>query len=126
MRRLAPMFALTLISTLVGGTAVAAMGDATDAAPTVTGGASPTVEANTKNPQGLSYSDKSNASPGTNAKMDDKGLAMDHEEATPQRKMKHHKAKVARTGQTGVDANRAPVEITGDAAVNSTTGKSGR
>jgi hypothetical protein len=32
--------------------------------------ASPTVSANTQNPQGMSYSDKSSSSPGTNAKMD--------------------------------------------------------
>lgn len=126
MRKLAPMFALTLISALVGGTAVAAMGDAAYTAPTATEGASPTVEANTKNPQGLSYSDKSNTSSGTNAKMDDKGLAMDHEATTVHRKMKHHKAKVARAADADMDATRAPADVTNGAAVNSTTGTSGR
>jgi hypothetical protein len=39
-------------------------------ASTVPPSASPTVSANTQNPQGTSYSDKSASAPGTNAKMD--------------------------------------------------------
>lgn len=37
---------------------------------TVSPAASPTVSANTQNPQGMSYSDRSSSAPGTNAKMD--------------------------------------------------------
>jgi uncharacterized protein (DUF2345 family) len=65
MRKLAPMILMTSIA--FAGAAFAADTDK------VTG--SPTVSPNTSNPQGTSYSDKSNTAKGTNAPMDDTAKA---------------------------------------------------
>ena len=73
MRKLAPLFVMTSIVALAGGNALATTMAADKAATTDKQGA-PTVSPNTSNPQNLSYSDKSNTSPGTNAKMDDKAM----------------------------------------------------
>ena len=89
MRKLAPVFITTSILALVAGNA-AAMGDfkknkkdpAANPTPatlpsntTDTASPSPTVPSNSQNPQGMSHADKSNTSPGTNAKMDSNSSA---------------------------------------------------
>ncbi|MGZ5035831.1 MAG: hypothetical protein ACXWGT_03380 [Usitatibacter sp.] len=140
MRKLAPLFALTTIAAFMAGPA-AAMGDtskSSDAARTtdnVTG--SPTVDANTANPQGTSYSDKSNASSGTNSRMGDSarmktpyagtGVMDDDKTLSGKAKaerMRRHRATVATVGDsTAMD--RTAIETSNGAAANSTTGTSG-
>ena len=146
MRKLAPMFVFTTIAALVGGTALAATGTTTSMSATDKSGA-PTVDANTSNPQGMSYSDKSNTSPGTNARMDGKaavnanrmpqhraGMAMDEDDKSMTEQMttaekakagktRMKKAKVARAGDSTM-MNRTPIDSTNGAAVNSTNGSS--
>jgi hypothetical protein len=118
----------------------------TPARPTTRPG-SPTVSKNTKNPQGLSYSDKSNTAKGTNARIDsnssvaasstaggamaavddDKSMTTNdrrNDDTTANKKItkKKHK-KVASNGvKTSINP---PVDATHAAAVNSTTGVSG-
>ena len=147
MRKLAPMFVLTTIAALIGGTAVAATGTPNSMSTTDKNG-SPTVDANTNATQNLSYSDKSNTSPGTNAKMDSKmdskmdGKAAISTQAMPQRTSEymdednksmtskakadkmHKKAKLARAGDSKPMMNHTTNGSTNDAAVNSTTGTS--
>lgn len=144
MRKLAPMFVMTSIVALAGGTAFANMND-TGTPDNKTG--SPTVSKNTQNPQGLSYSDKSNTAKGTNARIDsnssvaasstaggavaavddDKTLLTNdrrNDDTTANKKItkKKHK-KVASNGmKTSINP---PVDATHAAAVNSTTGVSG-
>lgn len=142
MRKLAPVFVMTSIVALVGGNALATMSDKTTTTSTVTG--SPTVSANTKSPQDLSYSDKSNTSPGTNAVMEGKSkdamltpktstmATMDDEKQMMKAKKKVKKAKVAANSDTtlpGSMPTAAPVgktstKATSGAAANSTTGTS--
>jgi hypothetical protein len=120
MRKLAPVL-ITSIAALFGGTALAATGATNSASPDkVTG--SPSVEPNTSNPQGLSYSDKNNMSPGTNAQMDPSATDDKTTTATTA-KTRKHKAKVAKAGDPNT-ANRPPIDSTNGAAVNSTTGTS--
>ena len=143
MRKLAPMFVLTTIAALIGGTAVAATGTTNSMSSTDKNG-SPTVDANTNTTQNLSYSDKSNTSPGTNAKMDSKmdGKAAITTDAMPQRTTQymdednkamtskaktekmHRKAKLAKAGDSKSMMTRTTPGSTNDAAVNSTTGVS--
>ncbi|MEP7069886.1 MAG: hypothetical protein ABI789_11615 [Usitatibacter sp.] len=73
MRKLAPLFVMTSIVALAGGNALATT-MAVDKTATTDKMGAPTVSPNTSNPQNLSYSDKSNTSPGTNAKMDGKPM----------------------------------------------------
>ncbi|HXF80274.1 MAG TPA: hypothetical protein VN598_15510 [Usitatibacter sp.] len=121
MRKLAPTILFASITALAAGTALANTGiPSTDK---VTG--SPTVDANTNNPQGTSYSDKSNTSPGTNARMDDTartGVEMDDHTKATTAKSRKHKAKLAKNVTPGT--NPAPVDSSNGAAVNSTTGTS--
>ena len=145
MRKLAPMFVLTTLAALIGSTAGAATGTTMSMSNTDKNG-SPTVDANTTATQNLSYSDKSNTSPGTNAKMD--GAKMDGKAAIttkemPQRtadfmdeddkamtakakadKMRKQKAKLAKAGDSKMMMNRTPAGATNDSAANSTTGVS--
>ncbi|MGZ5073949.1 MAG: hypothetical protein ACXWBL_12455 [Usitatibacter sp.] len=128
---------MTTIAAFMAGPA-AAMGDtskSSDAARTtdnVTG--SPTVDANTANPQGTSYSDKSNAAPGTNSRMGDSarmktpyaGTAVMDDDKTLSGKakaerMRRHRATVG--DSTAMD--RTAIETSNGAAANSTTGTSG-
>lgn len=86
MRKLAPMIVLTSLFAFSG---------ATFAASTTDKVGNPTVTPNTTNPQGLSYSDKSNTSTGTNAAMDDKTkatAAMEEDKKMDKKKMKKAKA----------------------------------
>ena len=144
MRKLAPMFVMTSIVALVGGNAAANMNDKTTTTTSATTGtASPTVSPNTGNPNSLSYSDKSNTSPGTNAVMDDKMKPMastDEDKALSKTKKKTKKAKLAVRSDTAVksDAMKAdasvsaspmtstnpPTKTTDAAAANSSTGRS--
>lgn len=132
MRKLIPVFIITSIVAFAGGNAVAAMGDSTTSTDRATG--SPTVDANTNDSQGLSYGDKSNISPGTNAKMnhnpagtaaysspDVSGNAAMNDANT---KKKHRKAKVAADTDTSLSTN-PPTGGTNASAVNSVTGTSG-
>jgi hypothetical protein len=133
MRKLAPLVLFASLAALVGGTTFAATGPTNSGSPDKATG-SPSVQANTNNPAGMSYSDKSSTSPGTNAKMDDTtavtpghmdgaGIAMDEDgkittgkkTAEPVRK---HKAKLAKSDLT----KRAPADSTNGAAANSTSG----
>ena len=144
MRKSAPLFVLTTIAAaLIGGTAVAATGTMNSMSTTDKNG-SPTVDANTNAAPNLSYSDKSNTSPGTNAKMDSKmdGKAAISTKAMPQRTSEymdednksmtskakadkmHKKAKLARAGDSKSMMNPTTNGSTNDAAVNSTTGVS--
>jgi hypothetical protein len=107
MRNFAPSILFASITALMGGSAFAATDDiATSDTDTATG--SPTVDTNTTDPQGMSYSDKSNTSPGTNARMDRNTSA-----------------------RTDIDIDRdidmtarPPFDSTNGAAANSTTGTS--
>lgn len=128
MRKIAPL-AFTMIATLIAGTAVAATNETTSVVtPTERMSASPTVPANTQNPQGLSYSDKSNTSPGTNAKMDDKNMMGKNAMSTTdpiveKRSEKRKKAKVAKASDPNM--MKTPIDSTNGAAAKSTTGASG-
>lgn len=114
MRQLAPAILFASITALMGGTALAATG-ATDSPSTE----KITIQANTNDTQGLSYSDKSNTSPGTNARMD-----------APPPAARKHKAKVAKDQKDAEEGDpsmvdRQPIDATNGAAVSSTTGTSG-
>ena len=134
MRKLAPMFVMTSIVALVSGNALATMGDkATTPSTTDSSMASPTVKANTNTTQNLSYSDKSNTSPGTNAVMDDKSKPMmaattDDDKNLAKTKKRVKKAKVAARSDTMMHGDGSmstmPGNSTNAAAANSTTGKS--
>lgn len=67
MRKLAPLFITTSILALAAGNVLA-----NNTTGSTDKNGSPTVSDNTKNPNDLSYNDKSNTAKGTNAKMDDK------------------------------------------------------
>ena len=146
MRKIAPL-AFTMIATFIAGTAVAATNETTSVVtPTEQMSASPTVPANTQNPQGMSYSDKSNTSPGTNAKMDDSKSMMDKNAMTTdpiveKRNEKRKKAKLAKNTDSSMTRNTdssmtrktdsnmmktTPIDTsTNAAAAKSTTGASG-
>ncbi len=151
MRKIAPL-AFTMIATFIAGTAVAATNTTTSVAtPTEQMSASPTVPANTQNPQGMSYSDKSNTSPGTNAKMDDSKSMMDKsmmdknamttDPIVEKRNEKRKKAKLAKNTDSSMTRNTdssmtrktdsnmmktTPIDTsTNAAAAKSTTGASG-
>lgn len=127
MRKLAPSILFASITALMGTTAFAATGDsASPSADKVTG--SPTVEDNTANPQGMSYSDKSNTSPGTNARIDTttterSRIAMDNHHKAMAAKARKHKAKMEKDGDLDT-TDRLPLDGTNGAVVNSTTGTS--
>ena len=127
MRKLAPSILFASITALMGTTAFAAAGDtALPNTDKVTG--SPTVDDNTANPQGMSYSDKSNTSPGTNARMDTTtsertGVAMSDHDKAMAAKARKHKAKMAKDGDLDT-TDRLPLDSTNGAVVNSTTGTS--
>ncbi len=133
MRKLAYTVLFASITALTSATAFAVTGDATSpSTDKVTG--SPSVEANTKNPQGMSYTDKSNTSPGTNAKMDTPattnqgpdertGVAMGEHDKTMTHTTRKPTAKVAKDGDLNT-TDRLPTDSTNGAAVNSTTGTS--
>jgi len=87
---------------------------------TVSPAASPTVPANTQNPQGMSYSDKSSSAPGTNAKMDSNSEPVTTATTTTH-KVKKAKKKVAKADTT-LPAPQ-PSATNADAA-GSTTGRS--
>ena len=148
MRKLAPMFITTAVVAFATGTAFA---NTNDTGMTTDKMGSPTVSKNDKNPQGNSYSDKSNIAKGTNAKIDDPAkqsagvstatgarLAMDNDKertsndsmntkdtaqgtTTPKAK-KHRKNVASNAGKTSINP---PVSETNAAAVKSTTGISG-
>ncbi len=135
MRKLAPMVLISSIAALVCGTTFATTGATNSTSPDKATG-SPSVEANVSNPQGLSYGDKSNTSPGTNARMDDKsavtagqmpaarvGSAMDNEDKPMTERMHKHKAKKAKDGDPNT-VNSIPIDSSNGAAVNSSTGTS--
>ena len=131
-------------SALAGGNALATT-TAVDKAKTTDKLGSPTVSANT-NDQNLSYSDKSNTSPGTNAKMGDKPMAMwngtstdcsaitamDHSKLSAKMKQEHAKAKMdcaAAPTMAATPSTMSPTSpaspaagSTSGSAVNSTTG----
>jgi hypothetical protein len=124
MRKLAPTILFASIA-LAAGSALANTGT-TSSTDKVTG--SPTVDTNTNNPQGTSYSDKSNTAPGTNARMDDEartGVAVDSHDKTMGTKARKHK-KMAKNSvpSTLPSTNSAPIDSTNGAADNSTTGSS--
>ncbi len=130
MRKLAPMFVMTSIVALAAGNALANNTKSTSYNSTVS---SPTVDNNTRSPQGLSYSDKSNTSPGTNAIMDGKSKPMTtaQDQALQKTKKKTHKAKAKLASRSGTTdhkdtsmAANPPVNTTGADAANSVTGKS--
>ena len=144
MRKLAPMFIMTSLIALAGGNALAGMNDATTTTTTDKMGA-PTVSSNTKDSQRLSYSDKSNTSPGTNAKMGDKSVAMwngvstdcativamDDAKLDSKMKREHARAKMDCSSSmssmpSDSSMHAAPASGTGAAKVNSTTGTSGK
>ena len=72
MRKLAPIFISSIVALAAGN--VYANSAAKNATGTDATG-SPTVSANTQNPDKTSFGDKSNTSPGTNAKMNDKAVS---------------------------------------------------
>jgi len=127
MRKLAPSILFASITALMGTTAFAATGDSTSpSTDKVTG--SPTVDDNSANPQGMSYSDRSNTSPGTNAHMDNTtsertGIAMNDHDKEMAAKARKHKAKMAKDRDLDT-TDRLPLDSTNGAAVNSTTGTS--
>ena len=134
MRKLAPSILFASITALMGTTAFAAMGDATSpSTDKVTG--SPTVDDNSANPQGMSYSDKSSTSPGTNARIDatttersriateHSRIAMDAHHKAMAAKARKHKAKMAKDGDLDT-TDRLPLDSSNGAVVNSTTGTS--
>lgn len=127
MRKLAPMI---IVSSLAfAGAAFAADNTGT-----------PTVAPNTNNPQGNSYSDKSNTAKGTNAPMTEEAKAKaeaDHARMMKGKKkmkkdgMSHDRTPSSPAGTMGTSTSTAPTPIptpsTSDAAkVNSTTGASGK
>lgn len=124
MRNLAPSILFASLTALVGSTAFATPdSSSTDK---VTG--SPTVEANTTDPQGTSYSDKSNTSPGTNAHMDGttserSSVVMNEHDKAKAAKARKHKAQMARDRDLDT-TDRLPLDSADSAAVNSTTGTS--
>ena len=124
MRKLAPMFVMTSIVALAGGAALANTSDTTTSTDKM---GSPTVEKNTQNPQGLSYSDKSNMSPGTNAKIDSSTSVATDDTVTGAAKKKPKKAKIASntTAKSTNDmSSNPPVSSKSPAAANSVTGQS--
>ena len=132
MRKLAPL-AFSMIATFVAGTSVAATNATTSPVTPTEQMTSPTVPANTNNPQGLSYSDKSNTSPGTNAKMDDKNAMSGTDPAVETRneKARAKKAKMAKATDPSMMKTdpsmmkTTPIDSTNGAAAKSTTGVSG-
>ena len=127
MRNLAPRILFASITALMGATAFAATGEIpSPSTDKVTG--SPTVDDNTANPQGMSYSDKSNTSPGTNARIDattseHRRIAMDSHDKAMAAKARKHKAKMAKDGDLDT-TDRLPLDSSNGAVVNSTTGTS--
>ena len=127
MRKLAPSILFASITALMGTTAFATTVDnASTSTDKVTG--SPTVDNNTDNQQGMSYGDKSNTSPGTNARMDATtgertGIAMSDHDKAMAAKARKHKAKMAKDGDLGT-TDRLPLDSDNGAVVNSTTGTS--
>lgn len=133
MRKFAPALLLSSITAVVCGSVLAATGATHSMSPDKATG-SPSVEANTDNPQALSYGDKSNTSPGTNAKMDGKtdaamrdkaamATAMEERDETLADKIRKHRAKHARTGDAALSKN-TPTDTTNGAAAKSLTGTS--
>ena len=124
MRNLAPTILFASIA-LAAGAALANTGT-TSSTDKVTG--SPTVDTNTNNPQGTSYSDKSTTSPGTNARMDDEartGVAVDSHDKTMSTHRKHNKvAKNSLPTTNNAPIDSKPIDSTNGAADNSTTGSS--
>jgi hypothetical protein len=124
MRKLAPTILFASITALAGGTALANTAVTSSTTDKVTG--SPTVDVNTNNPQGMSYTDKSTTSPGTNARIDDtqaqSGMPVADNTKPMTAKARKHKAKMAKN--TTPSTNTAPIDSTNGAADNSTTGSS--
>ena len=124
MRKLAPLFVSATLALIAGSAAAATSMSNTDKA---TG--SPTVDSNTNNTQGMSYSDKSNTSPGTNAKMGSKaeagvnempkqtaGMAVDEDRKAMKARAKAEKmhardSKVAKANNPKM-TTRAPIDST--------------
>lgn len=134
MRKLVPLFVLTSMVALSGG-AIAANSMTTGTTDAVTG--SPTVTPNTSNPQGLSYSDKSNTSTGTNAAMDDKTKSMstmDNDKKVAKKRVKkvvtarRTDAPASAYSSSGTNSLKTPTPAGGTNAStdNSTTGKTGQ
>ena len=126
MRKLAPAILFASIATVMAGTAAAAIGDATPpSTDKVTG--SPTVDTNSSNPQGTSYTDKSSTSPGTNALMapreEGTGVAMSDPDRPARPAIRNRNPKVPRHVNPNPAAG-VPVDSTNGAAVGSTTGTS--
>jgi hypothetical protein len=119
MRKLVPIVLSSLVA--MAGTAFAA--DTTG---------SPTATANTDNPSGQSYSDKSNTSPGTNAIMDEKSKATAEKKAAKkQRKSQAAATPMDTTSDTPMSTTTSPAVVppvgnSNASTVNSTTGKSGQ
>lgn len=147
MRKLAPMFIMASIVAFAGGNALATTTTtAVDKTKTTDKLGTPTVSANTNDSQNLSYSDKSNTSPGTNAKIGDKPMAMwngtstdcsaitamDHSKLSAKMKQEHAKAKMDCAAALKMAATPSTMSTTSPAspaagsnsgsAVNSTTG----
>jgi hypothetical protein len=131
MRKLAPMLIATTVAF-----AGAAFAVDTDKA---TG--SPTVSPNTANPQGQSYTDKSNTAAGSNAPMDDQSKALadsQHDKKVMKKKAKKVKhdttlddrAVITAPADSSIAAApaapSAPVAGSKAATDNSTTGKTGQ
>lgn len=131
MRKLAPMI---LISSIAFAGAAFAHDTATDK------NGQPTVSANTPNPQGTSYSDKSSIAKGTNAPMTDADKAKaeaDHDKMKAKKKhmARKDKSMPADTTTMGTTSTApAPAQTsegvtagsTGAIRDNSTTGKTGQ
>lgn len=133
MRQFAHTVLFASITAVTSVTTFAATGDSTSPSVDKATG-SPSVQANTANPQGMSYSDKSNTSPGTNAKMDtpiiasqvpaeSPDIATDEHDRKMIRRMRAHKPNVAKDGDLDT-TGRASIESTNGATANSTTGTS--
>lgn len=128
MRKLAPAILMTSMLALAGGAYANTDSGKTDK---ITG--SPTVDANKPGDQNLSYSDKSNTSPGTNAKLDKNkkkkakaNTAMDSSSSTSAEAPMSHPA-LPSTSAAAPAAPTAPDPVhpaTKANAVNSTTGQS--
>lgn len=145
MRKLAPMFIVASLVAFGGNALATTTTTAVDKTKTTDKMGAPTVSANTNDPN-LSYSDKSNTSPGTNAKMGDKPMAMwngtstdcamiatmDHSKFSSKMKEQHAKAKMDCAAAPTMAATPSTMSSTpptspaagstSGSAVNSTTG----
>jgi hypothetical protein len=118
MRKLAPAFLMTSMIAFAGGALANTTADKTDK---VTG--SPTVSTNQATGQDLSYSDKSNTSSGTNAKLDTKNKKKKAKGnmATDGTMKSDTSASTDTTGSTSITPSTASPSSTPSAATGGTT-----